>query len=492
MPSRTARVVALGIVLAIAVACGGDDSATAPVPTADVPADVPPSPGDDFGSADLDFARAMIPHHAQALEMAGIALAPEAEAGSEVVDLATRVQATQDPEIRMMVEWLDRWGHPVDLDTMIGSDRTAHEAMGHAMDGMLSDPDMDELRRSRGADFDRRWLESMIEHHEGAVRMAHVVLDEGISTDVGALAAEIIAAQQSEIGEMRALLGAAPAPAPPTGADACADVGNFGHVHGVIIPSWAEDTLLVATHRGLVSYGDRGWCALSSEAHDLMALAADHDQPDLLYASGHPAPGSELVNPLGLLVSDDGGVSWEHRTLAGEVDFHALAMGRDGRLAGYDGMYGIVLTSEDRGTTWTAVAAPPGSTLSLAFSSEGSLFAATTSGLWEWTDDGDWTQRLAGEVVTAVAAVTSGDGEPALVIGLLDGLLHVSTDGGRSWSPLTSRPFDEPVIHIAPHPRDIDTLAIAGADGSVRMTRDGGSTWELLAEDASPVQPGEG
>ena len=46
----------------------------------------------------------------------------------------------------------------------------------------------------------------MIRHHEGAIVMAQAVLDAGTNPDVDLLAAQIIAAQQREIDEMRALL----------------------------------------------------------------------------------------------------------------------------------------------------------------------------------------------------------------------------------------------------------------------------------------------
>lgn len=57
----------------------------------------------------------MIPHHEQAVEMVGFALAPEAEASSEVVALATAIQGAQDPEIELMTGWLEAWGQPIEM-----------------------------------------------------------------------------------------------------------------------------------------------------------------------------------------------------------------------------------------------------------------------------------------------------------------------------------------------------------------------------------------
>ena len=54
----------------------------------------------------------MIAHHEQAIEMAEIAQDPARQAGADVVDLAERVEAAQDPEIELMTGWLEAWGQP--------------------------------------------------------------------------------------------------------------------------------------------------------------------------------------------------------------------------------------------------------------------------------------------------------------------------------------------------------------------------------------------
>ena len=56
--------------------------------------------------------------------------------------------------------------------------------------------------------------------------------------------------------------------------------------------------------------------------HDYMGFSATANR---LYSSGHPAPGSGLVNPFGLIRSKDGGRTWDKLGLEGETDFHLLA-----------------------------------------------------------------------------------------------------------------------------------------------------------------------
>jgi uncharacterized protein (DUF305 family) len=75
------------------------------------------------------------------------------------------------------------------------------------MSGMLSAEDITKLSSLRGAEFDREWMTGMIEHHEGAIEMAKDVLKDGKDSAVKALANLVATAQDSEILEMKELLG---------------------------------------------------------------------------------------------------------------------------------------------------------------------------------------------------------------------------------------------------------------------------------------------
>lgn len=180
-----------GVVLL--AACGSDHGGHAA-------ASVEVSPDAAFNAADVMFAQGMIPHHQQAIEMADMALDPAVGAGPDVLDLATRIKAGQDPEIAQMTTWLKDWGQPMAMDTSDG-----HTMDG--MDGMLSPDEMKDLGALRGAEFDTAWMEGMIRHHEGAITMAEDVAAKGEQPEVKALAEQIVAAQRAEIDEMRALLG---------------------------------------------------------------------------------------------------------------------------------------------------------------------------------------------------------------------------------------------------------------------------------------------
>ncbi len=77
---------------------------------------------------------------------------------------------------------------------------------GHTMAGMLDENEMEMLRDSTGADFDRLFLEGMIKHHEGAIEMADMIIDSA-NSEVAKLGSSIIASQESEIKVMKSLLG---------------------------------------------------------------------------------------------------------------------------------------------------------------------------------------------------------------------------------------------------------------------------------------------
>lgn len=143
--------------------------------------------------ADVAFATDMIPHHAQAVTMAK--MVPTRASSQQVKDLATQIQAAQDPEIKLMSGWLEAWGEPV----------PAAGAMQHG-DGMMSMEDMGQLETATGAQFDTMWLEMMIEHHDGAIAMARTELTEGSDAEAKKLAQAIVDGQSKEIATMNALL----------------------------------------------------------------------------------------------------------------------------------------------------------------------------------------------------------------------------------------------------------------------------------------------
>ena len=151
----------------------------------------------EFNDADLEFVQGMIPHHEQAIQMAAMVSTDKASASTN--DLADEIRIAQAPEIADMRALLAEWGEEEDPHAM-------HKMDDHSMHGMMTDDDFNSLEAASGIDFERMWLQMMIEHHEGAITMSEKVLVNGKYPRVRELAEAIIAAQRDEIARMNTML----------------------------------------------------------------------------------------------------------------------------------------------------------------------------------------------------------------------------------------------------------------------------------------------
>ncbi|GAA0410675.1 DUF305 domain-containing protein [Microbispora corallina] len=143
---------------------------------------------------DVRFAEAMIPHHRQAIEMAGLAAARTDD--PSVTAMAGRIATGQGPEVTVMTSWLEALGRPAP---------EAHDHMPGGY-GMATPDELNRLREARGSDFDRLFLSLMIRHHEGALRMAGEELRAGRDRAMLAMAQDVMSGQQVEITRMRRIL----------------------------------------------------------------------------------------------------------------------------------------------------------------------------------------------------------------------------------------------------------------------------------------------
>ncbi|MGI5192463.1 DUF305 domain-containing protein [Streptomyces sp. CA-288835] len=148
-------------------------------------------PDDSPNSADHDYARMMIEHHTQALDMTE--LAPKRAESSKVKRLAERIAAAQGPEIDAMKAWQHAHG---------GAKKgQAHDH--EAMPGMATEAQLKKLRAAKGKAFDELFIKLMITHHDGAITMATDVLAQGNNVQIGEMADDVIAQQTTEINKMR-------------------------------------------------------------------------------------------------------------------------------------------------------------------------------------------------------------------------------------------------------------------------------------------------
>ena len=161
-----------------------------------------------YSDADVDFMSGMIPHHAQAVIMAG--WAPSHGARKDVAILCERIVVGQRDEIALMQTWLRDRGQPVP-DAASTRHKMKMNGMEHEMlmPGMLTDEEMAALDRARGPEFDRLFLLGMIKHHQGAIDMVDVLFKSyGAAQDeaVFKFANDVYADQSIEIDRMNKML----------------------------------------------------------------------------------------------------------------------------------------------------------------------------------------------------------------------------------------------------------------------------------------------
>ena len=203
---RAARVVAATAAAAVlalgAAGCGGDDPGTGmgdggmgmgSGPSERSERSEPSGPAvavsERHDEDDVTFAQEMIPHHAQALRM--VEMVERHGASDELADLAAQMETAQEREIGLMEQMLETWGE----------DLPDSGLMGHGMSGMDGEA-LERLEDVRPDDFDSMWALMMIEHHEDAIEMAEVELDEGVKPEAHQLARDIIEAQTREIAQL--------------------------------------------------------------------------------------------------------------------------------------------------------------------------------------------------------------------------------------------------------------------------------------------------
>lgn len=222
---------------------------------------------------------------------------------------------------------------------------------------------------------------------------------------------------------------------------------DIGHVHDLIVD---DDTLLVATHRGLLRLVDGSYRRVGDEVHDLMAMTRDPDGD--IVVSGHPDLRLEQYRVdgapsfLGLARSSDGGVNWEIVGLLGEADFHAIALTGTGLLAG-----------DSTGTIWRfdgdgdgqPVGAVPFDINDLAVSPDDAAMLVATSyeGEVAVSDDAAQTWEI------------ERDAPPIIEVEWTDGGVLGATAAGELWvAPSPAGPFER----VGAVPGEVDTLLVNG------------------------------
>jgi uncharacterized protein (DUF305 family) len=144
---------------------------------------------EDGRYSDKRFIDAMVPHHQSAVEMAEVAL-KHAE-HREIRNLAEDIVTAQEAEIEELKEIKQR---------EFGTSEVPMEMSSEEME-MMGMTDPQQLAEQRP--FDKAFIDAMIPHHESAISMAQVALQESDNPRIREIAAAIVDAQNREIAQMK-------------------------------------------------------------------------------------------------------------------------------------------------------------------------------------------------------------------------------------------------------------------------------------------------
>ena len=155
----------------------------------------------------------MIMHHAQAVEMT--ALIESHTENKKLGLLGARISHSQAEEMRFMERWLQARGEQTSMPmpkmpgmSMPGMDMSSRNQM--LMPGMLTEKQMDALRKAKGPEFDHLFLAGMIQHHAGALVMVKDLFDTagaGQDAELFNFATDVDSGQRAEIRIMQTMLG---------------------------------------------------------------------------------------------------------------------------------------------------------------------------------------------------------------------------------------------------------------------------------------------
>jgi uncharacterized protein (DUF305 family) len=173
-----------------------------------------------YTAGDVQFMQHMIVHHRQAVDM--VELLQTRVADQRVRLLGDRIRIGQETEMIMMRGWLAARGE-AEVAPMDHSAHAMHAGMDHdahaghqpapedvaPMPGMLTPRQMGALAAAHGPEFDRLFLQGMIQHHQGALGMVDALQAQPDAAEDPMLADfinSVVADQSAEILRMQTVL----------------------------------------------------------------------------------------------------------------------------------------------------------------------------------------------------------------------------------------------------------------------------------------------
>ncbi|MEB3309650.1 MAG: DUF305 domain-containing protein [Snowella sp.] len=151
------------------------------------------------GEYDLRFIDSMILHHQGAVNMAEVVL--QNSQRPEMKKLAQAIIEAQEQEIAQMKAWRKSWYAKASDQPLMWHTKMNHST---AMNPEQTQAMMMHMDLGKGdTEFDLRFIDAMIPHHEGALVMAKDALSKSQRAEIQELSQAILASQQQEIEQMK-------------------------------------------------------------------------------------------------------------------------------------------------------------------------------------------------------------------------------------------------------------------------------------------------
>ncbi|MFC4766992.1 F510_1955 family glycosylhydrolase [Effusibacillus consociatus] len=266
------------------------------------------------------------------------------------------------------------------------------------------------------------------------------------------------------------------------------------HIHGLGYSSDGK-RIFIPAHDGLRVYSQGQWKTPDGAKHDYMGFSMVDDG---FYSSGHPAPGSNLKEPLGIVKSTDEGKTIKALDLAGETDFHGMSVGykthtiyvfnpAPNSKMKSPGMY----YTKDETKTWVK-SEMKGlnedlSALVVHPSKEAVVTVGTQNGVYVSKDYGQNFENVVSDIqVTSLFFNNEG----ALFVGGIKKeplLLQVDVESGKTVEINLPDLKEDAVTYVAQNPVNENELVFATYKKDVYLSGDKGQSWKKIADQGKGI-----
>ena len=239
---------------------------------------------------------------------------------------------------------------------------------------------------------------------------------------------------------------------------------SVSHIHQVKV---VGNRVLFLTHEGLYELVSKNNMKLvGKDKVDVMGFTV---LGKTLFAGGHPAQGSKLPNPIGLVRSTDGGISWKAVSLVGKVDFHFLE-GAGSEIYGTDSQSGNLIYSSDSGKTWNPLAANTFTDIAVSPTQPGMAVAIKDSQLLLTENSFKSTTS-----VKSTLKFTQIEWRNSGLYALSGSSLYLSSDSGNTWQKLSTFKSATGILSAS------DQLILVTVGADIYTSTDAGRKFTLAA-----------